>query len=124
MNEFRRYASSATLRQLWPTLRGTFSQEFVRFCEQEFMLPGQLPGPVEFTMANDALGRAYESLRNEFAREWPARLAYLEESVQECRSSPSDDHRAWLIVNEEPQPFAYGIAMKIARGKQRGPPRP
>jgi hypothetical protein len=40
MNEFRRCARCATVRRLWPTLRGAFSREFVRFCEQELKLPG------------------------------------------------------------------------------------
>jgi hypothetical protein len=126
MNEFRRYASSTTVRRLWPTLRGTFSQEFVRFCEQELMLPGQLPAPVKLTPANDPHRSAYESLQNEFAREWPSRHPNLQKLIQMCESSP-DDHHAWLIINEDPQiedrtPFAYGIAVKARVGHEESGP--
>ena len=122
MNQFRRCAASATVRRFWPVLRGSFSAEFVRFCEQELMLSGRPPTPVELTMADAAHCHAYESLRDEFAREWPARVAAFDESVRMSRSAPSDDHRAWLILDGNPDPFAYGIALTTLAENRSGRP--
>ncbi len=38
MSVFRRWASTPALRQLWPILRGEFSQDFVKFCETQLEL--------------------------------------------------------------------------------------
>ncbi len=38
MNVFRRWTSSGTLQRYWPTVRGEFSEGFVRFCEAELNL--------------------------------------------------------------------------------------
>jgi hypothetical protein len=104
MNQFRRCASSVTVRRLWPALRGAFSQEFVRFCEQELLLPGQLPAPVEFSAVSDVHKRAYESLKTEFAREWP-------DFPFPATMPPAEDQRTWVILDNDPEPFAYGIVV-------------
>jgi hypothetical protein len=53
LNEFQRCAKSATLRRHWPTLRGAFNQEFVRFCEEVLKLPDHRHVPASL-LSNDA----------------------------------------------------------------------
>jgi hypothetical protein len=122
MNQFRRCATSATVRRLWPVLRGAFSPEFVRFCEQELLFSARAPEPVAFSLAEPGQRRAYESLRDEFAREWPAWRTQLEASIEATQSAPSDDHRAWLILDGSLEPFAYGIALKTLVPRDDGQP--
>lgn len=116
MNQFRRCASTDTVRRLWPVLRGAFSKEFVRFCEQELMLSAHVLEPREFDSASAVHREAYESLRVEFGREWPDSVASLDESFGRDAGgqtgSPLAPNRAWLILDHQPEPFAYGLAVQ------------
>jgi hypothetical protein len=120
MNQFRRLASADTVRRLWPILGSAFSKEFVKFCEQELMLPRRFLETELFDATNDAQRRAYEDLRKEFAREWPGSLASLDESFHWAGGAdaptPVRSARAWLILDKQPDPFAYGLALQIPVG--------
>jgi hypothetical protein len=127
MNQFRRCASAVTIRRLWPILRGAFNKDFVRFCEQELMLPGFTLEPKEFDPVDDAHKRAYRSLRDEFAREWPGSAAWLDELFERAEkppdaSAPLPSDRAWLILDNQPESFAYGLALRKATDGSGKPP--
>ncbi len=77
MNVFRRWTSSGTLQHYWPTVRGEFSEGFVRFCETELNLT--VDGPeVSWLKKADQSGVKFENfekavteLDKEFKLEWP-----------------------------------------------------
>ena len=79
MNVYRRWTSSGTLQRYWPTVRGEFSEGFVRFCETELNLTVNDPDVIwldERDSASPGHGlrefcTAIETLDKEFRLEWP-----------------------------------------------------
>jgi hypothetical protein len=77
MNVFRRWTSSGTLQRYWPTVRGEFSEGFVRFCESELNLTVDDPGVIWLNVTNqpgsglDVFEKAISKLDKEFTMEWP-----------------------------------------------------
>ncbi len=81
MNVFRRWISSDIFQAHWPTVRGEFSEGFVRFCECELNLIVPEPRAVWLEGAPASLARATISdsqfreglceLDKEFSLEWP-----------------------------------------------------
>jgi hypothetical protein len=63
-----------------------------------------LPAPVEFSAVSDVHKRAYESLKTEFAREWP-------DFPFPATMPPAENQRTWVILDNDPEPFAYGIVV-------------
>ena len=70
VNALNRWTTSAPFRRHWPTLRGEYSEQFVRFCEREFGLAIQ-PLIVAIDRQCPSDRGEIDLLRREFEREWP-----------------------------------------------------
>ena len=94
LNVFRRCAASPTLNRHWPTVRGSFNQEFVLFCERELKLASTSPS-VESYNANRLSSldlRSIQLMQADFAREWPKERPQLDQYLD-------PPWQAWLIRN-------------------------
>jgi hypothetical protein len=118
MNCFRRWSCTSVFQKCWPTLRGEFSQDFVRFAEEQLNLRIE-PPKLEPYPGSGAQGSCFRdaiaALEKEFFIEWPRpslptdpdepkglvdRLAHAEKKANRPLSGVS----AWLI----PEPGAPG----------------
>ena len=122
MNQFRRCTSAETLRRLWPILRGGYANEFVRFCEEELMLPRQ---ELEFTIydaSNEAHRRAYRAIRDEFAREWTDSLASLDESFNGVEKPPTGAPlpRSLRVADSGPSARAFRLCPGATETRESG----
>ncbi|MBA3312150.1 MAG: hypothetical protein M3552_13340 [Planctomycetota bacterium] len=70
VNALHRWTTSASFRRYWPTLRGEYSEQFVRFCEREFGLSIR-PVIVAIDRKRESDGNELDLLRRDFEREWP-----------------------------------------------------
>ena len=118
MNWFRRWSNTSVFQKYWPTLRGEFSQDFVRFAEDQLNLRVEPPKlePYPGSGAQGAHFReALAALEKEFLIEWPLpskptdpdepngivdRLAHAEKKANRLFASVP----AWLI----PEPGVLG----------------
>src|SRR5262249_60045160 len=66
MIAFHRWANSAVLRRHWLTVRGGFSRDFVRFCEQELKLDPRSPPAYPFDLACLSAHKSWPAPRLEF----------------------------------------------------------
>ena len=72
MNWFRRWSGSESFQKHWPTLRGEFSQDFVRFAEKQLNLRVGRPDLIAYPTAGtaDAFQAAIRRLDAEYILEW------------------------------------------------------
>jgi hypothetical protein len=71
MNVFHRWSASPIVRRHWLTLRGAYSKDFLRFCEDELNLG---PGHVRVELVGEgaaALSAPLDLVLQELEREWP-----------------------------------------------------
>jgi hypothetical protein len=111
MNVFRRWASSERFRQYWLTLRGEFSQDFVRFCENELKLDRGWPRT--YLLAAVAQAPALSEVLLEFQREWP-RERPLDQLLQKAVAMEPNGatQAAWLIAvvpRTDPEPDQWTL---------------
>jgi predicted acylesterase/phospholipase RssA len=105
MIAFHRWANSAVLRRHWLTVRGEFSRDFVRFCEQELRLDPGSPRAYAFDPACLRGEESWPALRLEFQQEWP-RERPLDELIGEVENLGARLHGhcpVWLVA---PVPIA------------------
>lgn len=108
MNLFRRWASTNTLRLLWPSLRSSFSKAFVEFAEYQLNLK---PPPAPPVISDGALTvTARDRLVAEFKQEWPSE-SIQEEFSQMLRAATSIIFRAAPQQGATPQDHVWGVAM-------------
>ena len=72
MNTFRRWTATAAFQRYWPVLAGTYSKEFVEFCQRTLNV--QPPSSHLVRMRRDGNPRWQQvraELNREFAKEWP-----------------------------------------------------
>jgi hypothetical protein len=97
MNAFRRWVNSEVFRKHWLTLRGEYSQDFIRFCENELRLDRGLARGYPAVGCPEG---AWTGLQREFRWEWPTEGA-LEERVgqaQELSRAGDGVPTAWLVA--------------------------
>jgi hypothetical protein len=113
LNVFRRCSGSRTVHKYWPTVRGSFNQEFVRFCERELGLPANPPYVKPFAEVKDFphVEEALRQMEAEFAREWP-----LESTRRSLRQFLQDDPEAWIILGGATTEYPTALAGQYACG--------
>jgi hypothetical protein len=112
MSVFRRWANSEVFREHWLTLRGEYSQDFVRFCERALRLDHGQPRAFPMTAGQWAGVEGWKELRDEFHTEWPDEKS-LDDRAGEANALAAhfDNHPAvWLLAAvpaADPQPQTW-----------------
>jgi GNAT superfamily N-acetyltransferase len=121
MSVFRRWAGSEVFRRRWLTLRGEFSQDFVRFCEQSLGLDRGQVVTQNWAESGRAAAPGWAALAEEFRAEWPGERD-LTTLASEARL-PDGCETAWLIRVEasrsadgaEPLPCEHTCGVVLVR---------
>ncbi|WP_165074396.1 patatin-like phospholipase family protein [Paludisphaera rhizosphaerae] len=133
MNAFRRWAGSDAFRRAWPILRSEYSDQFVRFCEDELHLQTARPSAIRlevgFDQLDDADGRkkALDLMDEEFARDWPDEHRAERGVLDQARKSLTVDGKpaVWLMAQasseysearQSPAPLYGGVILAVAIG--------
>jgi hypothetical protein len=98
---FHRWSSAETFRMHWPTLRGEFGQDFVRFCEQQMRL-GEVTGqPVRLPCEP---APSLTRLLLEFQDQWPTYYPEVKKRLDAALDGGGP--MAWAIQASNPYPLA------------------
>src|SRR5262249_39598286 len=118
MNTFRRWTATEAFQRFWPILAGTYSKDFVEFCERTLNVQPPSTHLVRMCLGDEARWQAIRAeLNHEFAQEWSGGALDDHAAVLGSRRETYLDSLIDVSVGQTPlarSPLGWFIALEPA----------